>query len=117
MSAVRLTKNDLRDLIESTEAAGCDAACLRGLLAEVEGEEEQRRQPATRREVPPGERRGIPPEEITPDEEYVAELRSQSPVEHGTDLECMVCHERFDELISGTCQACFRQWALSIKKK
>jgi len=47
-ATVRLNKKELVDLIETTEAASCDASCLRGLLAEVE-EEEQRRQPARRR--------------------------------------------------------------------
>lgn len=44
-AVVRLSKKELIDLIESTEAASCDAACLRGLLAEVK-EEEQLRLPA-----------------------------------------------------------------------
>jgi len=105
-AVVRLSKKELIDLIESTEAAGCDAACLRGLLAEVE-EEEQRRQPA---------RRGIPPGEMTT-EEHIEALRQQSTIEQGTDLECMVCHENVNILISGTCENCFRQWALSTKRR
>ncbi|MBA7600963.1 hypothetical protein ES703_08026 [subsurface metagenome] len=48
---VRLSKKELVDLIESTEAASCDAACLRGLLAEVEEEEDLRRPP--KRVIPP----------------------------------------------------------------
>jgi len=92
-------------LIESTEAAGCDVVCLRGLLAEVE-EEEQLRLPARRR---------VPLEEITT-EEHIEALRQQSPIEHGKDLECAVCHARVDELISGTCEDCFRKWALTTKR-
>ena len=103
---VRLSKKELIDLIESTEAAGCDTACLRGLLAEVE-EEEQHRQPARRR---------VPLEEITT-EEHIEAIRQQSYIEHGDGLKCMVCHDKFDQLVSGTCEACFRKWALSTKKR
>ncbi len=53
-AAVRLSKKELIDLIESTEAASCDTACLRGLLAEVE--EAEPRKPERRREVPLGAR-------------------------------------------------------------
>jgi len=109
-TAVRLTKKELIDLIETTEAAGCDVACLRGLLGEVE-EEERRRRPA-RLGVPPTVR----PEEMTI-EEHVEALRQQSPIEHGKDLECVVCHRKFDHLISGTCEDCFRQWALTTKRR
>lgn len=42
---VRLSKKELLELIETTEAASCDASCLRGLLAEVE-EEERLEKPA-----------------------------------------------------------------------
>ena len=103
---VRLSKKELIDLIESTEAASCDAACLRGLLAEVE-EDEWHRQPATR---------GVPPGEMTT-EENIEALRQQSHIEHGKDLECMICHDKFDNLISGTCEVCFREWMLSTKSK
>jgi len=110
MSAeVRLSKNELIDLIESTEAASCDAACLRGLLAEVE--EEERIEKSARLGIPPEAR----PEEMTI-EEYLAEKRGQSHVEHGTDLECRICHDKFDHLISGTCEVCFRGWMLSTKR-
>ncbi|GAI56014.1 unnamed protein product, partial [marine sediment metagenome] len=53
-AAVRLSKKELIDLIESTKDAGCDTACLRGLLAEVE--EAEPRKPERRREVPLGAR-------------------------------------------------------------
>ena len=103
---VRLSKKELIDLIESTEAAGCDTACLRGLLAEVE-EEKRLRLPA---------RPAVPLEEITT-EEHIEAIRQQSYIEHGKDLECVVCHARVDELISGTCENCFRKWALTIKRR
>ena len=99
MSKVRLSKNELMELIESTEAAGTDATDLRGLLAEVEQ----------------GKRLEKPVNQVT-DEEHVEALRKQSTIEHGTDLECMICHEKFNELISGTCEDCFRKWALATKK-
>ena len=51
------------------------------------------------------------------DEEHILEIRSKSTIEHGEDLECMICHQKFDELISGTCEACFRKWALATKRK
>jgi len=51
------------------------------------------------------------------DEEHILKIRSKSTIEHGEDLECMVCHQQFDELISGTCETCFREWALTIKRK
>jgi len=110
---VRLTKKELSDLIERTEAAGCDVACLRGLLAEVE-EEERRRQPARR----VGRREPQPRamvEEMTA-EDHIEALRQQSTIEHGTDLECMICHDKFDHLISGTCEGCFSEWMLGTKR-
>ena len=105
-AVVRLSKKELIDLIESTEAASCDAACLRGLLAEVE-EEERRRQPA---------RRGVPPGEMTI-EEHIESLRQQSFIEQGKDLECVVCHKKVGILVSGTCENCFREWALTVKRR
>ena len=95
----RLSKKELIELIETTEAAGNDTTELRSLLAKVE-QEERLKKPAKQGN----------------DEDYIAELRSQSSVEHGTDLECMVCHDKFDQLISGTCEDCFRKWVLSTKK-
>jgi len=107
---VRLSKKELIDLIEVTEAASCDATCLRGLLAEVE--EGEKLEKAARLEVPPKVRPG----EMTI-EEYLEERRAQSQVEHGTDLECMICHDRFDHLLSGACEVCWREWMLSTKPK
>jgi len=50
------------------------------------------------------------------DEEYLAEKRAQTEIEYGTDLECMICQDKFDHLLSGTCEVCFRKWVLSTKK-
>ena len=71
---VRLSKKELIDLIETTEAAGCDTACLIDLLAEVE-EEERRRKPP-RREVPPPR---ILVEEPTTEERLAAEVGELFP--------------------------------------
>ena len=99
---ISFSKNDLIELIESTEVAGTDATDLKNLLAEVEqGKQEKRSEKSVN--------------QVT-NEDYIAELRSKSPVEHGTDLECMICHEKFDTLISGTCEGCFSKWALATKK-
>ncbi len=107
-SIVRLSKKELIDLIEETEAAGNDTTELRSLLAEVE---ERRWQPA-KREAPSEAR----PEEMTT-EEHVESLRQQSVIEQGKDLECMICHKKVDTLVSGTCEDCFRTWVLSIKRR
>ena len=96
---IRLNKKELLKLIEVQEAAGTDATELRSLLAEVEQDKEH---------IVIGSRSN--------DEEYLAEKRGQSQVEHGTDLECMICHQKFDQLLSGTCEVCFRKWVLSTKK-
>ena len=99
MSAkVRLSKNELVKLIEAQEAAGTDATELRSLLAEVE----QDKHTVIGR--------------TANDEEYLAEKCAQVEIEHGTDLECMICHQKFDHLISGTCEVCFRGWMLSTKR-
>jgi len=49
------------------------------------------------------------------DNEYVALKRSQATIEYGTDLECMICHAKFDHLVSGTCEVCFKEWMLITK--
>ena len=96
---LRFNKKELLKLIEVQEAAGTDATELRSLLAEVEQDEEH-----------------IVIDPQVNDEEYLAEKRGQSQVEHGTDLECMICHQKFDQLLSGTCEVCFRNWVLSTRK-
>lgn len=107
---VRLSKKELKELIEKIEEPGCDITGLKNLLAQIE--EEERLEKAARRGVPPEAK----PEEISI-EEHIEAIRQQSYIEQGKDLECMVCHEKFDHLISGTCENCFRQWALSIKRR
>ena len=65
---VRLSKRELSDLIDSTEAAGCDTTCLSGLLAEVE-EEEKPRKPAHRQAISV-----VPREEETTEERLNREV-------------------------------------------
>jgi len=97
---VRLNQKELDGLIEQIEAGESDATELKKLRGEV-AEEERTKKPA----------------EHLSDEEFIAELRGQSTIEHGTDLECLVCHNKVDELVSGTCEACFRKWALTTKRR
>ena len=96
---LKFNKKELTKLIEAQEAAGTDATELRSLLAEVEQDEH------------------IVIGRTANDDDYVAELRGKSSIEHGTDLECMICHQKFDQLFSDTCEACFRKWVLSTKKR
>ncbi|MBA7665410.1 hypothetical protein ES703_73480 [subsurface metagenome] len=104
MSAkIRLSKKGLIDLIETTEQTGGDATQLREFLELVENDARQH-----------GASHHL--KEQLSDEEYLKEKRDQSQVEHGTDLECMICHQKFDHLLSGTCEVCFRKWVLSTKK-
>ncbi|MBA7690961.1 hypothetical protein ES703_99497 [subsurface metagenome] len=107
---IRFSKKELIELIEVTEAAGSDATELRSLLAEFE--QEERLENPARREIPPEARPGG-----MTDEEYVEALRQQSVIEQGKDLECMICHGKFDHLLSGTCEDCFRKWVLSVKRR
>jgi len=96
---LRFNKKELLKLIEVQEVAGTDTTELKSLLVEVEQDEH------------------IVIGRTASDDDYVAEKRGQSQVEHGTDLECMICHDKFDQLISGTCEACFREWMLSTRKR
>ena len=107
----RLSTKELNELIEVTEAAEGDATELKCLLAEVT-EDERPRKPKSRREWPPAAREGG-----MTTEEHVEALRQQSFIEYGKDLECMVCHNKVTTLVSGTCEDCFRKWALSIKRR
>ena len=110
-SIVRFSKKELIDLIEETEAAGNETTELRSLLAEVT-EEERLRKPGNRQECPLVGREGG-----MTTEEHLEELRQQSYIEQGKDLECMICHDKFDHLLSGTCEDCFREWMLGTKPK
>ncbi|MBA7621908.1 hypothetical protein ES703_29278 [subsurface metagenome] len=98
---VRLSLKEFDELIEKVEAGGGDAEELKKRRAEVANSKWLAKVAGR----PLGE------------EEHIAELRSQSPIERGTDLECLVCHTRVEELISGTCESCFREWALTVERR
>ena len=99
-AAVKLSLEEVDKMIAEIEARGGDAEELK----------------KTRAEVADSKWLGKHVKPLS-EEEHIAELRSQSPVEHGTDLECTVCHQKFDHLISGTCENCFREWALTVKRR
>ena len=99
-AVVRLSLQEIDAMIANIEAGGGDAEELKKTRAEIADSKW-----LAKHEKPLGE------------EEHVADLRSKSTIEHGTDLECLVCHRKFDHLISGTCESCFREWALSVKRR
>ncbi len=98
-AAVTLSLQEVDAMIKAIEAGGGDAEELKKVRAQIADSKW-----LAKHALPLSE------------EEHIADLRSKSPVEHGADLECMVCHEKFDHLISGTCEECFRQWALTTKR-
>ena len=97
---VTLTVQEVDKMIRDIEAGGGDAEELKKLRAQVADSKWLAKQAK-----PLGE------------EEYLAERRAQSQVEHGTDLECVICHGKFDHLLSGACEACWREWMLSTRPK
>jgi len=99
-AAVRLSIPEIDKMIADIEARGGDAEELKKRRAEVANSKW-----LAKHEKPLGE------------EEHIEALRQQSPIEHGKDLECIVCHKRVTILISGTCEDCFRQWALTTKRR
>lgn len=46
-------------------------------------------------------------------DDYMRAFEEQSPIEEGEGLECCICHEKVNKLISGTCQDCFKGWVIS----
>ena len=99
---LRLNVKEATNLADLIEEKGGNADSLRSAINDVKN---------------PGNDRSSVPATNIGDEEYLAEKRSQSSVEHGTDLECMICHGKFDQLVSGTCENCWRGWMLSTKPK
>lgn len=99
---VRLSVKDATELADLIDERGGNSDSLRAALDDVKN--------------PENSRSSVPATDIG-DEEYLAEKRAQSEIEHGTDLECMICHDKFDHLLSGTCEGCFREWMLSTKPK
>jgi len=102
LGILRLGTKEANDLANQIEGNGGNADSLRAAINDVNN---------------PGNSKSSVPAKKLGDEEYLAEKRAQAEIEHGTDLECMVCHEKFDHLISGTCEVCFRKWMLDTKPK
>ncbi len=99
---LKLTIKEANDLAEVIDHGGGNSDGLRAAIKDVNN--------------PGNGHTSIPASDII-DEEYIEEKRSQSSIEKGTDLECMMCHDKFDHLISGTCEVCFRDWMLATKPK
>ncbi len=97
---LKLSVKEANDLADKIEHGGENADSLRAAINDVEN--------------PGNGRLAIPATDIG-DEEYLEEKRAQSYVEHGIGLECMICHDKFGHLISGTCEVCFREWVLGTK--
>jgi len=98
---LKLSIKDANDLADEIERQGGNADSLRAAIKDAGN-------PNANTLVPVGTRS---------DEEYLVEKRSQAEIEHGTDLECMICHDKFDHLLSGACENCWREWMLSAKPK
>ena len=98
-TAVPLSLQEVDKMIADIEARGGDAEELKKTRAQISDGKWLTKHPKPSSE-----------------EEYIAELRSKSTIEHGTDLECMICHGKFDHLISGTCEKCWRAWMLGTKR-
>jgi len=99
---LRLSIKEANELADGIERADGNADSLRAAINDVNN---------------PGNSHSSIAVSSTTDEEYLAEMRSKSSIEHGTDLECMICHEKFDHLVCGTCENCFREWMLPLKPK
>ena len=99
---LKLNTKEANDLADEIERQGGNADSLRAAITDVKN--------------PGNGRLSVPATDIG-DEEYLAEKRAQAEIEYGEDLECMICHDRFDHLLSGTCEVCFREWMLGTKPK
>jgi len=99
---LKLTVKEANNLADEIEYGKGNADRLRAVIADVK--------------KPGNGRLSVPATDIG-DEEYIAKKRAQTEIEYGTDLECMICHDKFDHLLSGTCKVCFREWMLSTKPK
>jgi len=99
---LKLSLKDANDLADEIERQGGNTDSLRAAIADVSN---------------PGNHRSSIPATKPSDEEYLAEKRAETEIEHGTDLECMICQDKFDHLLSGTCEVCFREWMLSTRPK
>ncbi|KKN87017.1 hypothetical protein LCGC14_0262860 [marine sediment metagenome] len=99
---LRLNLKEATGLADQIEVGGGNADGLRAAIDDVKN-------PGNGNTSVPAGSLGI--------EEYLAEKRAQTEMEYGTDLECMICHDKFGHLLSGTCENCWREWMLSAKPK
>ena len=99
-AVVKLSLQEIDAMIADIEAKGGDAEELKAARAGVANHKWLAKHPK-----PVGE------------EERMEALRQQAVIERGTDLECMICHKKFDHLLSGTCEDCFKEWMLGTKPK
>jgi len=99
-AAVTLSLPEVDKMIREIEARGGDAEELKKMRAQVADSKWLAKQVK-----PPSE------------EERLETLRQQSTIEHGTNLECMICHQKFDHLLSGACEDCWREWMLGTKPR
>ena len=99
---LKLSIKEANDLADEIERQGGNTDSLRAAIDDIKN---------------PGNSRSSVPATDIGDEEYLAEKRAQTEIEYGTDLECMICHDKFDHLLSGTCEACWREWMLGTKPR
>ena len=99
---LKLSVKEANDLAEQIESGGGNADSLRSAINEVNDAKNGHS--------------SVPANKMN-DEDHVQRLRSQSPIEKGKDLECLVCHEKVDQLIAGTCEVWFREWALATTRQ
>lgn len=97
---LKLSVKEATELAEEIERNGGNTDSLRAAINDVGN--------------PGNSHSSIPATSIT-EEEYLEEMRSKSTIEYGTSLECMMCHDKFDHLICGVCEVCFREWMLPLK--
>ncbi|MBA7614693.1 hypothetical protein ES703_21962 [subsurface metagenome] len=99
---LKLSMKEANDLADQIEQGGGNADSLRSAIDDVNN---------------PRNGRSSIPATGTTEEEYLAEMRSKGSIEHGTDLVCMICHDKFDHLLAGTCEVCWREWMLGTMPK
>lgn len=93
---IKLSVAEALKLADKMEAQGDDASVLRHEIGEI---------------TPKPSKSGS-----ISDDEYVKVMREKSDIQEGDGLACSVCNEETGILISGTCESCFREWALTTKK-
>ena len=99
---LKLSVKEANDLADEIDHGGGNSDGLRAAINDVNN---------------PGNGHASIPATNTTEEEWLEAKRAQSTIERGTDLECMMCHDKFDHLICGTCEVCFREWMLPLKPR